>query len=560
MMNKNDYLIKINNHNGFLNPSDGKIVRSRYDEPTYLTFRVNFFIDKVSETAGMLFNDDKNAASYVMDYINKKNNKDNSLTYNILPEALFDIDTNYSTYNYLKNNLGDEYRAKLMKEFLKLVNDLNDNFPYYIKSIEGLDELLKVSPSRGSRIKKGTTITLKCYESLDQRISTLKTLYKKIAWDDEYQRWILPDIMRYFSMDIYISEFRIFHENKHKSDYDTITGKLNNNESKLATVKTIKNILGEVKDVFSLSKNFSSDSFLLTQDTINNVIPTTKIRCKMCEFDIDSMYSIYSSLSKSSPKDKSVDDVEIKIKVGNISETIYNAAFLSKIYIDDEKINQKKIYKDEDAFYKNIIKPFEDIIYSERTGIFTEINDNAAVNFNDDSKSFVEGYIGKALKEAVKGAVAYGDNWVNDKMNHYYSKKIGDSNLSLNDMMSAIASGNINTMYNTFKNKADAIKELYPEISQATNQSIEVKAFKSFIEELAKNEENKPQSLVAKTLLEYGDNINANSIDDYMEIINIVNSDIQKEINEKLIMPEIEMPQEISQATNQKMKQAKLVL
>lgn len=560
MMNKNDYLIKINNHNGFLNPSDGKIVRSRYDEPTYLTFRVNFFIDKVSETAGMLFNDDKNAASYVMDYINKKNNKDNSLNYNILPEALFDIDTNYSTYNYLKNNLGDEYRAKLMKEFLKLVNDLNDNFPYYIKSIEGLDELLKVSPSRGSRIKNGTTITLKCYESLDQRISTLKTLYKKIAWDDEYQRWILPDIMRYFSMDIYISEFRIFHENKHKSDYDTITDKLNNNESKLATVKTIKNILGEVKDVFSLSKNFSSDSFLLTQDTINNVIPTTKIRCKMCEFDIDSMYSIYSSLSKSSPKDKSVDDVEIKIKVGNISETIYNAAFLSKIYIDDEKINQKKIYKDEDAFYKNIIKPFEDIIYSERTGIFTEINDNTAVNLNDDSKSFVEGYIGKALKEAVKGAVAYGDNWVNDKMNNYYSKKLGNSNLTMNDIVSAIASGNINTMYNTFKNKADAIKELYPEISQATNQSIEVKAFKSFIEELAKNEENKPQSLVAKTLLEYGDNINANSIDDYMEIINIVNSDIQKEINDKLIMPEIEMPQEISQATNQKMKQTKLVL
>lgn len=280
----------------------------------------------------------------------------------------------------------------------------------------------------------------------------------------------------------------------------------------------------------------------------------------MCEFDISNSYSSYSSISKTDPKTKASDDIDIRIKVGNISETIYNGSFKSDVYIDDEYINIEKIYNDRELFENNILKIYKSDLYNKRTGISTVVNEDTAVNFNDDSKSFVEGYIGKALKEAVKGAVAYGDNWVNDKMNHYYSKKIGDSNLSLNDMMSAIASGNINTIYNTFKNKAENVNNLYPEISQATNQSIDVEAFRSFIEELAKNEENKPQALVAKTLLEYGDNINANSIDDYMEVINIVNSDIQKEINDKLIMPEIEMPQEISQATSQTIKQPKIIL
>lgn len=537
---KLDYQIKLNNLNNFLTTKDGLIVYSRYDEPTYLTFRVDFFTDYTTE--------------------NNTNEDLNSLPHPLLIMEESSKDGVYSTYDYLKNKLGDTYRSDLLKTFIDLLRDLNDNFPYYIKTIEGLDKILDVSVKRGTRVKKDAVIAFKCYESLDQRISTLKTLYKKIAWDDEYQRWILPDIMRYFSMDIYISEFRIFHENKHKSNYDTITDKLNKNNSKLATVNTIKNILGEVKDVLSLSKNFSSDTFLLTQDVINNVIPTTKIRCKMCEFDISNSYSLYSSISKSEPKSKASDDIDIRIKVGNISETIYNGSFKSEVYIDDEYINKEKIYNNSKIFTDNILTPYKSVLYNRRTGISTVVNEDTAVNFNDDSKSFVEGYIGKALKEAVKGAVAYGDNWVNDKMNHYYSKKLGDSNLSLNDMMSAIASGNINTIYNTFKNKAENVNNLYPEISQATNQSIDVKAFKSFIEELSKNEENKPQALVAKTLLEYGDNINANSIDDYMEIINIVNSDIQKEINDKLVIPEIEMPQEISQATAQTIKQPKIIL
>ena len=50
MMNDNDYLIKLNNHNGFLynesTAKNGYLINSTFDEPTYLTFKVDFIMPK----------------------------------------------------------------------------------------------------------------------------------------------------------------------------------------------------------------------------------------------------------------------------------------------------------------------------------------------------------------------------------------------------------------------------------------------------------------------------------------------------------------------------------
>ena len=54
-------------------------------------------------------------------------------------------------------------------------------------------------------------LTIKCLEGLDQKITQLMQLYRKAAWDDVYQRWILPDMMRFFTMRIYVSEMKLFH-------------------------------------------------------------------------------------------------------------------------------------------------------------------------------------------------------------------------------------------------------------------------------------------------------------------------------------------------------------
>jgi hypothetical protein len=53
---------------------------------------------------------------------------------------------------------------------------------------------------------------VECWEGLDLKIRTLMEFYRKAAWDDVYQRWILPENMRQFKMIIYVFERRTFQE------------------------------------------------------------------------------------------------------------------------------------------------------------------------------------------------------------------------------------------------------------------------------------------------------------------------------------------------------------
>ena len=675
-MNKNDYLIKLNNYNGFLNPQNGLITNSRYDEPTYLTFRIDFLsvpppiktdipVDRINELENRLnkligkrisANGDPKKIERIYKRYDKINKKviELSGTPNVppaddvtqsgfrLPEGLLkDENRPYSAYDYLKNSINEEENAELLLEFRRLLEDLKTNFPYYIKSIENVNKLLEVTPKHGSRIKNNTTITLKCMEGLDQRISTLKTLYKKIAWDDEYQRWVLPDIMRFFSMRIYISEFRIFHENKNKTNYDTISNK-NRTEIKINAVRDIKNSLEK-------AKNFLTGSgFELSNDVINKVIPTTIICCEMCEFDIENLYTHYSSLNANDPKSKPLDDIELKIKIGNIKEVIYNGTFLTNTLLIDEA----NLYPGIDP---------TNTLYKERTGITNEVNGDVAKNFSDGNLPLMLNYTAKALKDITKHYIDEGDEWFNNGMNNLYNKKIGkgDNPMSINDMateyknamslkwiydkMKGISKdteesykelGRINSANDTYYNKISSIDDDYTSSkatnnsldnrykefntiddnypnsqiyentfpkenfysthtsiddnypnskiyentfekenfynihtsiddsypnSSATSQSIDIMTFKSFLDELAKNE-NKTQAEIANILIDYGNKINANSIEDYMEVINTVYEDIENKFNDAIIMPQINQPSEYSLATTQEIKRPKIIL
>lgn len=523
MIEHKDYLIKKQNTLNFLDSKDGKYTKSAYDEPTYLTFRINFF-----------------------PVFNQTN------TYNDIPEPLFYNEETtkmgiYSTYDYLKNNVKETYRAILLEQFISLLKELNEIFPHYIKSIDGLNELLDVSPKRGSRIKKDALLTIKCYEGLDQRISTLKRLYKKVAWDDEYQRWILPDIMRYFRMDIYISEFRIFHESNLKDSKKSnfkLKGKMQN-VSKLSTINTIKNIINDVDNLLGFDKTVAQNPFQLSHSIINEIIPTTKIECRMCEFDISNMFGELSSLSASNPKEKVLDDLEIKIKVGNIKETLLNNLIEGdknnkNVFIDDLYLSYKD--KNDNIFDINDEKSLINInkknnqrdIFYNRTGIDNS-NINTTTNmFNQSSASKTLSYLGKAFKDTVKGALNWGDNWTNEQLNKLMFKKLGDSGLSTNDIIRAVTSANVNTMYNTFKTKAETVKNQYPELSSATNQDIALETFKSFLKESAKGED-KITSEISKVLLDYSETNASINIDEYMDILKDVNDEIQKDVEKNII-------------------------
>lgn len=337
--------------NGFYNTTTSafspSVFSKMFDEPTYLTFRIKFdFDEKKFENA---------AGTYLRNDITTLDN---------MPEPLLNLagrDSHaykyYSTYDYLRNNLGEDLRANMLYRFVTALKDIQDNYPYYFTAVEGLASLSTVEPGRGIRLKEGSNVlTIKCLEGLDLKITELMQLYRKIAWDDEYQRWILPDMMRFFSMDIYVSEIRLFHTysktnikgqgrpgaytwdsnflsySPGKSTKLTWLDKAKNVlNSTIATssrllgftdftnaANTVGNVIGAVQTVRNNYKK-SKYAYKLCDHAINNFMPTIKYSCHMCEFDISDTLSFINNLS-SSKNGLNMVEPTIKIKVGKVKE------------------------------------------------------------------------------------------------------------------------------------------------------------------------------------------------------------------------------------------------
>ena len=355
------------NTNGFL--AQDSIYRPNFfgrafDEPTYLSFRIEF-----------MFNDPDNIGRNTA--YNNSGIVNSSFTtsfygtmYDNMPEPFLDdygevtfgfdssLGKRYSTEHYFDAQLGDHGRASLLHTFKEALLDIQDNFPYYFTSLSGIDTITKVNPENGMRVKDGV-IELECYEGIDLKITQLLQLYRKIVWDDVYQRWALPDMMRYFGMRIYVSEIRLFSDVMSSSDVnkgkyaDSLFDMSNADERNMSYSKYKKDLIGNIasgitnatavsqaflgtKSVITQALNYTSatlntgigvvnsfnnafNDILYCNNAINNVMPTLCFECHMCEFDISDTLSHINSLS-SSTRGNDTPKPKIRIKVGQVKE------------------------------------------------------------------------------------------------------------------------------------------------------------------------------------------------------------------------------------------------
>jgi hypothetical protein len=274
----------------------------RFDQPTYMSFRLEF------GSGNDFFN---NAAG-------------GGLNYDRMPHPLFAPEgekdvrdrTTYSTIDYL-NDSNEITRAKMMKEFIIKFKQLQDKFQYYFQEVSGVEDLLKINPKKGQRIPSDKRLVIKMLEGIDLRVSHLMNLYKKIAWDDTYQRWVLPDMMRYFTLNIYVSEFRTFHT---PNQYD---GMGNANKTDLNDGNLYLYIL-------------------------DDILPCWVIKCEMCEFDLENIgFNYLSKLSVA--EDPAEAGITLSIKVGKIYEEQTYPIF-SNMYLIDKALNGFDRSNSEDNF------------------------------------------------------------------------------------------------------------------------------------------------------------------------------------------------------------------
>ena len=398
-----------------------------FDEPTYLTFRLDFDFRK-----------DLTQNSF--DTLN--NLSVDSLNY--MPEpflAVPDISTNgeletlnknyYSTYTYLKDALGEYKRADMLLHFVQALKDIQNNYPYYFTEVVGLDTLLQVNTERGIRILDGDNnkLTISCIEGLDQKITQILQMYRKIVWDDVYQRWILPDMMRYFTLRIYISEMRLFHtypdrkmfngrsakakrpgflyDFKNNPDamnyrstsdmagtsFESVLGIINNVTSGLGAMSS--NLLGDsaignaitgsldavsaIGNSLDSIQNAINGNLYLCENAINEVMPTICIECHMCEFDIASTAGHLSGVG-ASMRNVTPPEPQIVIKVGNIKEKMLFPLEKRLTTITDES-EEKKYHISADLAASKYID--DTILQKEATYRHHKIEDAKPLGSND---------------------------------------------------------------------------------------------------------------------------------------------------------------------------------
>lgn len=346
-----------------------------FDEPTYLTFKIEFMFDDHLRNVAFnnmgVFNNSYESAAYstMYDYLpepfleshtkikSRSLNNNVHTIENVTSADDSSIGTTYCTEQYLDIALGDHGRAYMLHTFKDALRDIQNVFPYYLKSISGLNKLLSVNPSGGIRLKDAS-IEITCMEGLDLKITQILNLYRKIVWDDVYQRWVLPDMMRYFGMKIYISEIRLFHdmrsskqspkdymydftmESVRNATYDPIHGDkqstfgkfmdaLNKGNAISNTYLGTKSWITKATDLATATMQtgtgiYSSfagalNDIILCNNALNDVMPTICLECHMCEFDINDTMSHLGTLSSS--KVKSSPEPKIKIKIGQVKET-----------------------------------------------------------------------------------------------------------------------------------------------------------------------------------------------------------------------------------------------
>ena len=435
----------------FLDPTKG--ITKTFDEPTYLTFRVEFL---------------------------PMNTNMESTNYDRMPMPLFslsdediDVRNNYSAISYLKDS-NEVGRAQMMASFINGWNIVQNNFQWYFQGISNLNDLFAVDPKRGIRISTEGKVTMSMLEGLDWRITHLLNLYRKIAWDDVYQRWMLPDMMRYFAMNIYITEFRSFHQSSYTEQ---------------AALGSGPELSGE-----------------MVLKVMGDVMPTWVLHCERCEFDITSLNSWITDLKVN---EETMTEVTFDIKVGQLTDEYVNP-ILDYWYWDQDLNGQNRTADDPSGVLRTSYKNRQIQFLNQETVAggphtenhpFIETGGSGASNISNAQKAMQGPSADLNPVDPVQPSTWLGNtltlgkalvkNLVNTQVNKAQVTKIPGLGFSFNEALSAIQSKNI---FAVFALAREAITQSVAKTtpSQELDHKIIEQGLKAFLRGIAHSQATTP--------------------------------------------------------------------
>jgi hypothetical protein len=438
---------------GLLLDYPGNITKT-FDEPTYLTFRVEFL---------------------------PMNTSVETTNYDKMPMPLFSKSdeeiiarNHYSAINYLRDS-NEVTRAQMMATFINQWNQVQDNFQWYFQGISGLNDLFKVDPKRGIRISQEGKVTFTMLEGLDWRITHLLNLYRKIAWDDTFQRWILPDMMRYFAMNIYITEFRSFHQSNF-TEQAALGGPAQNSSE-------------------------------LVLKAMGDIMPTWVLHCERCEFDITSLNSYLTDLKVG---EETMSEVTFDVKIGQLSDEYLNP-ILDYWFWDPYLNGQDRTADDEQgAVPRTSIRNRKTLFLNSETTTggphtsgkpFNETGGSGSSNLTNAQKAMIGPSADINPVDPIEPATWMGNtltlgkalvkNLINTQVDKAKITKIPGLGFSFNEALSAIQSKNVFAVFGLAK-QAIALSVAKTTPSSELDHKIIEKSLKAFVRGIAASQATTP--------------------------------------------------------------------
>lgn len=164
----------------------GTTIRKVNEDPTLLSFMLVFNTGSVSDSP-LLTNKPGGALDYLENVVNVGSDNEGKG-----PGATY---------------------AESLKNFQKLLMKINKEMPWFWQSISGLETTMQFGGMQDPFWGKDKKIEIECLEENVELMGlTLMRLYRDACFD--YQRWVevIPENLRKFSIDIYVSEIRTFQQ------------------------------------------------------------------------------------------------------------------------------------------------------------------------------------------------------------------------------------------------------------------------------------------------------------------------------------------------------------
>ena len=277
-------------------------ISDQFDEPTYLTFAIDFKFESTAPSTALIIDESRLWDSPLFDERNFTEE---------------DSTAGNNAMQFLKNR-GYTAQAAGIKQFKEILRYLTFDAPWYFQSITGIPAMFKASSdvSSGDRTK-GVILEVKTLEAVDLRIFELAALYRNSIYDLKFRRERVPDNLRWFSMDIYLAEFRNLRYRlpQAASAIAQLTG-----VNTAAIGNAVTSIRETANTVSGLAGAIGGDrQGGLELASVFKQFGYIKFSCRQCEFDFSDSLPIGSDLTVGG-QSRTAESNKFKIKVGYVEE------------------------------------------------------------------------------------------------------------------------------------------------------------------------------------------------------------------------------------------------